>query len=226
MRTRIAGLIGLGMMTQLGLLAVPLEPACADGEPPVGLVMAVSGSTTPALSEMAEIPANTPIQLGPSTQLTFLHYGPCKLVTISGGSLTLTRTERSADGKVVEEKDGPCPRMHPIRMAAGTVAGGMVMRSAPSLVRWPLNHELVVAGPFSDQIATAAIYEEERSDAPLVKLDVAGHHLRYPQQGDNPAPNGRYILRLGLKGRSEPLDLHFIGTAATGPDLLIVLREP
>ena len=77
-----------------------LASAWAD-EPPAGMVTALSGSTSPSLAAMAEIPSGSPLQLSAGTELTFLHYAKCKLITLSGGSLTLTRTEFTTDGKML-----------------------------------------------------------------------------------------------------------------------------
>ena len=76
--------------------------APARAEPPPGIVMAIAGETDPPLSAMAEIPANTLIVLQPRTKLTFLHYSRCKLVTVTGGTLTLTRADYKEDGRVEE----------------------------------------------------------------------------------------------------------------------------
>jgi hypothetical protein len=194
----------------------------AAGEPPAGIVMALSGSTAPPLAEMAEIPAGTPLHLLPGTQLTFLVYARCKLVTVAGGTLTLSRTDFTTDGKILGDKDGPCPRIHPLS-GSGAVAGGLIMRGG-ALPRWPLDSEIVLAGDASDGVETAAIYAEDRLDAPLVRLDVVGHRLRLPAGAGRLSPNRRYLLRLTTAGRAQPLDLTFIGTAPDGPILLVVLR--
>jgi hypothetical protein len=212
----------LAMVLSMLWLALP---AFAAGEPPAGLVMAVAGTTTPPLPAMAEIPAGTPVQLAPGAQLTFLHYGRCKLVTVSGGTLTLSRTEFKTDGTIVGEKDGPCPRIHPVGgNQAGTVAGGMVMRGVGAVPRWPLDPEIVLAGKGSDRITTAAIYAEDSLDAPLVRLDVSGHALRFPAGSGRLAPNGRYVLRLTMDDPAKQTDITFIGTAPDGPALVVVLR--
>src|SRR5262249_18529059 len=112
----------------LGLAGASARTVVAQDQPPVGLVMSLSGSITPRLAAMAEIPAGTSLQLAPGTHLTFLHYGLCKLVTVSGGALSITRTEFKADGQVLDEKDGPCPRIHTLSGTQGGTAGaGMVM---------------------------------------------------------------------------------------------------
>ena len=200
--------------------------ALAQATPPAGLVMSLSGTTTPPLAAMAEIPAGTPVQLAPGTELTFLHYGRCKLVTVSGGTLSLSRSEYTTDGKITGDTDGPCPRVHPVGdKAGGTVAGGILMRGGGS-PRWPLDPEILLVGAGSDGVKTAAIYAEDNTDKPLAQLDVDGHKLRFPAGGERPPPSARYILRLTYAGGAEPLDLPFIGTAPDGPQLLVVLRRP
>jgi hypothetical protein len=199
-------------------------PAMAD-DPPAGVVMALSGSTTPPIAAMAEIPSGTPVQLAPGAELTFLHYGKCKLVTVAGGSLTVTRTDFTTDGKIVGEKDGPCPRMHQLRgNTSGMVSGGLVMRGVTAAPRWPLNRELVFAGAGSDKLKAAAIYAESRLDAPLVRLDVTGHQARFPANAAALVANERYVLRLTMADRPDAVDISFIGAAPDGPSLLVILR--
>jgi hypothetical protein len=189
------------------------------------MVMTLSGSTTPSLATMAEISSGSPLQLAAGTELTFLHYAKCKLITVSGRSLTLTRTDFTIDGKVLAEKDGPCPRVHQLGgTAPGTTSGGLVMRGSGSVPRWPLDREFVLAGTGSDKLKTAAIYAEGRLDLPLVGLELAGHQARFPANAPPLAANERYVLRLTMDDRTQPVDIPFIGAAPDGPSLLVVLR--
>ena len=208
-------------------LAVAAKPDIAQAEPPAGLVMGLTGTTTPPLAVMAEIPAGASVEIAPGAQLTFLHYGRCKLITVSGGTLSLGRTEFATDGQILSEKDGPCPRIHSLAESpAGTVSGGMVMRGGGALPRWPLDLTIIVAGNGSDGLKTAAIYAEDKNDSALVPLDVAGHTLRFPAGHERLTANGRYVLRLTVADRSEPIELPFIGVAPDGPELIVVLRRP
>ena len=199
-------------------LAVAEEPAAA-------LVMAVSGSITPVVAEMSEIPSGAPIQLAPGAELRLLHYARCKMVTVTGGTLTVTRADLVTDGKIVAEQDAPCPRVHQLSAnAPGTVSGGLVMRGLSSTPRWPLNREIVLAGEGTDTLTTAAVYAEARLDTPLVRLDLSRHRARFPACSAPLAVNERYVLRLTMGDRAEPVDISFIGAAPTAPSLLVVLR--
>jgi hypothetical protein len=100
----------------------------------------------------------------------------------------------------------------------------MVMRGGGELPRLPLDPEIVVAGTGSNDIKAAAIYAEDKFEAPLVQMQVAGHTLRVPAAGERLAPNGRYVLRLIMAGGATPVDLPFIGTAPDGPELVLLLR--
>jgi hypothetical protein len=208
----------------LVFLTVPQALQAAD-EAPGGVVMSLSGGTSPPVAAMSEIPAGSPLTIAPGGEVTFLHYGKCKLVTVSGGTLTVTRTDFSTDGKIVSEKDGPCPRIHQLHgNTSGMVSGGLVMRGISGVPRWPLDRELVFAGVGTDKLKSAAIYAEGRLDAPLVRLDVSGHQARSPANEPPLAGNQRYLLRLTMADRAEPVDIPFIGIAPDGPSLLIVLR--
>jgi len=214
----------VGAIVPLFLVGLVLAPAFAD-EAPAGLLMSLSGTSSPPLAAMSEIPSAFPLQLAAGTELTFLHYAKCKLITVAGGTLTVTRTDFAADGKIVAEKDGPCPRVHQLGAnAPGTTSGGLVMRGIGSMPRWPLDREFVFAGTGSDKLKTASIYAEGRLDTPLVRLDVSGHQARFPANAPPLAANERYVLRLTMEDRAQPVDIPFIGAAPDGPSLLVVLR--
>lgn len=212
------------VVTAFLLCAMP-GLALAD-EPPAALVMAVSGSITPSIAAMSEIPSGAALRLAPGAKLTFIHYSRCKMVTVTGGTVTVTRTDVVTDGKTVTEQDAPCPRVHQLSTnAPGTVSGGLVMRGIGSAPRWPLNREIVLAGNGTDTLKTAAVYAEGRLDAPLVELEISGHQARFPTNSGPLAVNKRYVLRLMMGDRAKPVDISFIGTAPSGPSLLVVLHD-
>ncbi len=206
------------------LTSIAVTAFAADA-PPAGVVMSVAGGTTPPIAMMSEIPAGIPLQLAPGAELTFLHYARCKLVTVNGGTLTVTRSDFVTDGRIVAEKDGPCPRVHQLS-SAGTTAGGLVMRGVGTAPRWPLDREIVLAGIGTGQLQAAAIYAEDRPDTPLVQLEITGHQARFPASAAPLPVNQRYLLRLTAADRAQPLDIPFIGTAPDGPSLFVVLRGP
>ena len=202
---------------------VALAASAAD-EPPAGVVMTLSGNASPPIAAMSEIPSGVPLKLDSAAELTFLHYQRCKLVTVAGGTLTVTRSEYNTDGKILAEKDGPCPRVHQLAGGAPATAGGLVMRGVGGEPRWPLDRQILFAGPGSGELRAAAIYAEGRTDAPLLRLDVSGHQARLPANAPPLPANQRYLMRLTLADRAQPLDIPFIGTAPDGSSLLVVLR--
>ena len=195
--------------------------------PPAALVMAISGAVMPEIAVMSEIPSDVSLKLAPAAELTFLHYGRCKLVTVSGGTLTVTRQDYFGDAKILSETPGPCPHIQQLNAGTeGTVAGGLVMRGLEAAPRWPLNPELIIAGAGTDRLTAAAIYAEARLEAPLVRLEQSAHHARFPADAAPLPANERYVLRLTLAGRTQPVDLPFIGAPPNGPSVLVVLRGP
>jgi hypothetical protein len=206
------------------LFCLAVAPAIAE-EPPAALVMAVSGTTTPPMSEMSEIPSGQTVQIPTDAQLTVLDYTRCKMITVSGGTLSVTRFDFTTDGKIVAQADAPCPRIHQLSgNAGGAVAGGLVVRGLGSTPRWPLNREIVFAGSGVDKLKAAAIYTEDKLDTPLSRLQVFGHRAKFPADAPPLAVNGRYVLRLTMADRADSVDIAFIGTAPSGPSLLVVLR--
>jgi hypothetical protein len=188
--------------------------------------MEISGETNPPLSGMAEIPANIPVQLKSNTRLTFLHYARCKLVTVIGGTLTLTSADYKEDGKIEGETDGPCPRVYslPDDNGEGRGTGGAIFRGSAIAPRWPASLDIVFTGTRAHSVAAAAILADGDSGPPPVQLSLTGPRATPPQGTPPLRPDGRYILRLAMRDRRGPIDMPFVATAAGEAGALVVLR--
>src|SRR5215813_9196739 len=127
-----------------------MAPARATEPEAAGMVIKITGKTMPDLPARTEIPSNTAIRLAPDGELTFVHYGKCKLITVAGGTLELSRRDFTTDGKVESEAAGPCPRVYQLQGNAG----GWVSRDLPP--RFPAGAEIVFAGRRADKVAEAA----------------------------------------------------------------------
>jgi hypothetical protein len=215
--------IVLPLLVSVALLSAPATAA----ETPAGIVMEISGQTTPPLSDMTEIPANIPFQLNSDTRLTFLHYASCKLVTVMGGTLALTRSDYKEDGKVENETDGPCPRVYSLPDTdGGHGAGGTIFRGAAMAPRWPANPQIVFTGARAHAIAAAEILADAASTTSQspVPLSLSGMRAKQPSGATPLQPNGHYTLRLTMQDRRDPVDIPFIATVSGGGDALVVLR--
>jgi hypothetical protein len=212
----VAGLFGV-------LLFSTSLPAA---EAPVGIVMAVSGTTTPPVSPMTEIAADSPIKLDSGSKLTFLDYARCKLVTVSGGTVTLSRLDYKTDGHVENEADGPCPHVYSVKDSgdASHTTGGLLMRGGLGPPRWPVNSVFLLTGAGASNVKMAAVYPEDQPGKPSAMLEV-GHGRAAQTPGSAPLlANTRYVLRLSASDGSKPAEITFIGTASSDPQPVVVLR--
>lgn len=208
------------VLLALALLAFTVP---ARAEPPAGIVMAIAGETDPPLTAMAEIPANTLIVLQPRTKLTFLHYGSCKLVTVTGGTVALTRADYREDGQVESEADGPCPQVYALPDAGdGRTSGGIVSRTLGTPPHWPTGPDIIFTGARSRSVTAATILSEGQPPQPAMQLTVANARAR-AGQGAPLQVGGHYLLRLIMAGGRDPVDVPFIADAP-GPGALVVLR--
>jgi hypothetical protein len=197
--------------------------AWAD-DPPAGIVMEISGDTDPPLAAMGEIPANTSIQLKPGAKLTFLHYARCKLVTVTGGTLTVTRADYRDEGSAPTETDGPCPRVYALTDSGGEghSAGGLVSRGIAPPPHWSASPDIIFTGARATRVAAASIlFEGQPTHAP-VELAMAGRRAHEPQGAPPLQPDGHYKLRLTIRDQRDPIDIPF--TVTSGLDSLVVLR--
>jgi hypothetical protein len=208
----------------LVLLALLWATPSARAETAAGIVMEISGETSPPLSEMAEIPADTLVQLQPNTKLTFLHYARCKLVTVIGGTVTLTRTDYKEDGKVLSEADGPCPQVYALPDSSqGRSTAGIISRGLPTPLRWPVNPEIIFAGARANTVTAAAILTDEQPNQPL-QLVLTGARAKAPQGAPSLQPGGHYTLRITMRDRPNPVDTPFIATTPGAVGTLVVLH--
>jgi hypothetical protein len=198
-------------------------------ETAAGIVMAVTGTTDPPLSAMTEIAADSPIKLGSDGKLTFLDYARCKLVTVSGGTLTLSPTDYKTDGHIDSEADGPCPQVYAVSGGGGTtqVTGGLILRgirigSVPP--RWPVNAQFLLTGPGAGNIRAAAIYPEDHQDTPAATLTVKDGRAVEPPGALPPLPNARYILRLTTGASDKASEVTFVGVTPSDAQPVVVLR--
>ena len=96
---------------------------------PAGIVLKITGATQPAISEGVEIPADTPIKLGHGAELTFQQYFDCKVITVVGGTLTLSRGKYKTDGTIESERNASC--LGSYSPATGADTSGLVLRGLP-----------------------------------------------------------------------------------------------
>jgi hypothetical protein len=201
-------LAGLSMMT----------PALAGEPDAAGIVMKVTGQTTPDLPVRTEIPTDTEITLGPAVELTFLHYRKCKLVTVAGGTLELSDRDFTTDGKVEKEIPGPCPKVYQL---AGS-AGGWVARDLPP--RLPVNPEIIFAGKRAGRIAEAAVYVADQRERPLFRFDLVDRRATEPAAAAPLTAEQRYVLRMKMSDQPDPIEHSFVAVAPGTGGSLVVLR--
>ena len=195
-----------------------MTPALA-AEPPAGIVMKVTGQTVPDLPVRTEIPADTAIRLGPAVELTFLHYGKCKLVTVVGGTLELSARDFTTDGKVEREVPGPCARVYQIAGSAGVL---VPRGELPS--RLPVNAEIIFAGSRADRIAEAAVYVQDQRDRPLFRFDLVDRRATEPAAAAPLTAEQRYVLRMRMSDQPDPIEHSFVVVAPGTGGSLVVLR--
>lgn len=217
------GFVGLALLQA----CVALSASAADA--PAGIVMAMNGASEPPLSPMAEITANAPVRLEAGSKLTFLEYGRCKLVTVTGGVLTLTPFGYNTDGHVDGEADSPCPQTYSLASSGpGTSApttAALVMRGGAGPPHWPVNAQLLLTGSRAGEFHTATVAAEDRPGSPPTSLMIADGKVMEAVPGALPLlPNRRYVLRLIPSDPSKSSELIFVGSAARQPPPLVILR--
>jgi hypothetical protein len=216
-RHRLSGIVLL-----YGIFVFVLPAAAADTA--AAIVMEVTGTTDPSLSAMSEISAGTTIKLGDGAKLTFLDYARCKLVTVSGGTVTPGASDYQTSGHVESETDGPCPQTYSTA-GGGTnqTTGALIMRGGLGPPRWPVNAQFLLTGANAGQVQAAAVYPEDSPDAPISTLSMINGRMVEPP-GALPTPNARYVLRLMTTGAEKAREITFVGAAPSNPPPFVILR--
>jgi hypothetical protein len=206
--------LALGLIAGLSLWG----PAGAAEPNAVCIIMKVIGETDPGLPLREEVSANTVIKLGPGTELTFLHYPPtCELVTVTGGTLKLTKTAFTTDGEVKSQQNRPCPRVYEL---TGT-GGGWVARD---LLRLPVAPEIILAGSRAGEVTEAGVYEKGQPDRLLYNLELAEQRATPPASAAPLEPNHRYLLKLSMSDGAQSLEHGFVAVGVGATDSLVVLH--
>jgi hypothetical protein len=211
--------IRCGLYAALLTSLLTIMPAAAAEPDAAGIVMKVTGQTTPDLPVRTEIPADTAIELGPAVELTFLHYRKCKLVTVVGGTLALSARDFTTDGKVEKEVPGPCPRVYQL---AGS-AGAWVARDLPP--RLPVNPEIIFAGQRAGRIIEAAVYAQDQRERPLFRFDLVDRRATEPAAATPLTAEHRYVLKMKMSDQpDDPIEHGFVAVAPGTGGSLVVLR--
>lgn len=187
---------------------------------PVALVMQITGTTDPPLARHREV-AEGRITLGPQAKLSLLHYVSCKIVTLSGGTATVTASEVVAPaGNVESTKPGPCPKVHKISLAEGTASGGVsVSRGVgPPAVNLAANGVVVLAGTGG---GSARSYELRDGFGRTVAKQVPIKDGTFTLDGSESA-HGPYTIRIQFDKRAEPLDVQVFLSRSTAGGLLVL----
>jgi hypothetical protein len=98
------------------------------------------------------------------------------------------------------------------------------MRGIQAAPRWPVNLDIVLAGPGADKVRSATVLAADQDQRPLLHLKIAGRRVSEPNDAPALQPNHPYKLRLEVSGRRQPVELSFFGRAPTEPTSLLVLR--
>lgn len=197
----------------------------ADETRMAGMVLDLHGDISPPVQKLEEVPADRALTLGPSTSVTFLHYGSCKLVTVTGpGTLELSMGNRweNRDLKVDKEESGPCPRRYELEGSSA----GMIMRNIGAVLSLSSQPEIWLAGPHAREIATGEIVNAADPTAPIRVASTDGRLLT--PAGTPPLKDKEtYYLRLADRSGSRRYELTFLvnENLVAGEPLLLILPQ-
>jgi hypothetical protein len=200
-------------------------PPASAAAAPMALVMQVTGTTDPPLARHREVPEGR-ITLGPQSKIALLHYASCKIVTVAGGTATITANEVVAPAANVEStKPGPCPKVHKIALAEGTASGGVsvsrgldVQAPLASPINLASNSVIVLSGPSA---AAARSFELRDGYDRVVSKPTPINDGAFALDGTESA-HGPYTIRIRFDKREKPVDVQVFLLRATDGGMLVL----
>jgi hypothetical protein len=155
------------------MLAVLVLRTAAAADSTAALVLDIQGHSVPHLEPYHEIVNLPTIQLAKKTRLTFLHYDTCRMVTVTGGTVTFgLNTYAIATGQIAQESQVDCPQR--IRVVGGTT--GVQLRSAAKAAV-PLSPTFVIIGQRAEEFVSLRVSE---GAAVVMDEPIRGRRVPWP----------------------------------------------
>ena len=188
----------------------------ANAKTPAALILD-SANVTPAPTAYSEIAPGTSYNLGKDGALTFVHYGLCKEISVTGGKVTLdTKNFKVDGGKVTKESAQPCPQQ--LSLAASTaVAGGVVMRGASATPELAPTSTMLLVGAGASQVTSAKLVDADKKSTDL-KFDAASHKISSAAA----MKEGAYTMTLHSSNGKQVAEWNFKVAAQANPGTVIV----
>jgi hypothetical protein len=194
----------------MAALAAAFVPSAASAQGrAAGMVLELDGAATPAVAPYAELAARSTTALQPTARMSFIHYGTCRLVTVTGGRLYLDARRYSlAGGRVVSEEKTDCPREQKLATAGdgAVVAAGVVMRGAGGTPHLTDHPRIVLTGDKGTMFRAAELRRDGQAIGPMT---VNGHLASWPADKPALAPGQGYVARLSSTDGKRTVDFVF-----------------
>lgn len=212
-RALLFAAIGAGLV-----LAWPDMTRAADD--PAALILDIAGASEPELFPFSEVTAGAKVALADDATLTFVHYGSCREVSMTGGEIAFERRRyRIKGGRVLFERTQDCPRE--VALNEDGTAAGLLMRGGDgSGLHLGVRPRFVLVGAKADGVVAARFVDGETEIAavPVARRLVAwpadqpdlnagdayavdliwadGTRIRYPFEASGRVRKARVLLRL------------------------------
>ena len=173
--------------------------ADAEAQKPVALALDVAGQTEPAIARSQEIAPAATIALGAGATLRLYHYGACKVVTVAGGTLEITRFgyRVGGGGRITREVKRRCPkRVRLASTAGGRATAGVTLRNfgAPDVHVIGTTPAFILIAAAADRVARAELVAATGGSP--VALARTGRTLGWPPGSPPLGSDGFHQLRL------------------------------
>lgn len=185
----------LGFVATSGLGVGPARAA----DDPAALILDIMGASEPELFPFSELVIGTKVALADDATLSFVHYGTCREVTVTGGEITMERRRyRVKGGRVDSERNQECPRE--VALNEDGTAAGLLMRGGDSSgLHLGLRPKFVIVGAKADGVVAARFKEGEQD---LLSVSVERRVVAWPDGAGDLADGNAYSVELVWRDES------------------------
>ncbi len=214
-----SGILGVAVAVAFVLAAAP---ASAQGESAAALVEEIENAPDAGVSFLDYVYPGQVIELGAAGTIVLSYFGSCRIETVIGGRLEVTREASVVSGGRLSQIQAPCQYDQAIVTAATGEAGAGVTRIDPQgnpiFAEWTVKAMRPIFKWARAGDATVSVVDLDADpDTPVWTARVNGSHIDYPADATPLEIGPPYRVSVTMGGKTLSTDFS-INPDLGGPD--------
>lgn len=212
-----SGILGVAVAVAF-VLAV--APASAQSESAAALVEDIENAPDAGVSFLDYVYPGQVIELGAAGTIVLSYFVSCRIETVTGGRLEVTREASIVSGGRLSQKSAPCQYDQAMITAATGEAGAGVTRIPDDAIfdEWTVKATRPIFKWSRAGDATVVVFDLDADpDTPVWTARVTGSHIDYPADAPPLEVGPPYQVRVTIGGETLSADFS-INPDLGGPD--------